>query len=223
MLSNLGGRILVTGHYGSGKTNFATNIAIRLRAMGKPVALVDLDIVNPYFRAADFSELMEKHDIQLLAPAFANSNLDVPALSAGVDGLLADKTKTVILDVGGDDAGATALGRYAARIAAGGYDMLYVVNCFRLLTHSPAEALQLLRQIEKVSRLRGTRIVNNANLSTQTTAEEWMQSIPYTEEISAQSGLPVLCHCAHRELAQKLTGMEKLFPVDIYVKPPWLR
>ncbi len=223
MLSDLKRIIIITGHYGSGKTNLAANLAIRLKAEGRKVTLVDMDIVNPYFRAADFKELMSANGVKLVTPIFANTNMDIPALSANIDGALSDKESTVVLDVGGDDAGATALGCYAAKIMGYGYDMLYVVNCFRLLTKKPDEAIEMMKDIEAISRLKTTRIVNNSNLSFETSQEEFEDSIAYANEIAEKSGLPLLYHCVRRELGEKLTKPENIFRIDIYVKPPWMR
>ena len=79
---------VITGHYGSGKTNFAVNLALDTAAQGKKCVVVDLDIVNPYFRTADFEEMFAKRGIALKAPAYANSNLDIPALNISVKSLL---------------------------------------------------------------------------------------------------------------------------------------
>ena len=136
MLTNLKRIVLVVGHYGSGKTNFSVNLAVDLKAAGRDVILVDLDIVNPYFRSADFGALLEERGIGLIAPVYARSNLDVPALDGRLDAVI-ESDKTLVIDVGGDDAGAAALGRYSAMIReAGGCDMLYVVNAYRYLTQT---------------------------------------------------------------------------------------
>ncbi|MCL2069021.1 MAG: P-loop NTPase, partial [Oscillospiraceae bacterium] len=121
------GTIIVTGHYGSGKTNLAVNLALDLRKQGRSVTLADLDIVNPYFRAADFIGLAKANDIGMMFPPYANSNLDLPSLTIAL-GEKIGGGGTLIIDVGGDDAGATALGRYAPGLAGTDYDMIYVVN-----------------------------------------------------------------------------------------------
>ncbi|MCL2837414.1 MAG: cobalamin biosynthesis protein CobQ, partial [Defluviitaleaceae bacterium] len=133
MLDNFRRTVAVTGHCGSGKTNLSLNIALFLKKQGRKVTLADLDVVNPYFRSADFKELAAGKGIHLVAPAYAGSNLDVPSLTGELDARLGGEN-TVIIDVGGDDSGAYALGRYAPRIAGQPYDLIFVVNFFRSLT-----------------------------------------------------------------------------------------
>ncbi|MDL2232300.1 ParA family protein [Ruminococcaceae bacterium OttesenSCG-928-L11] len=212
--------IIVTGHYGSGKTNFAINLAVDLRAAGHSVTLADLDIVNPYFRSADFKEEAERLGIDFVASAYANSNLDIPSLSAGVDAKIGAGGK-LIIDVGGDDAGAYALGRYSARIKETGYTMLYVVNAYRYLTREPEEALELLRDIETASRLKATHIVNNSNLSWQTEVSDVTRSVPYAQSVAELAGIPLAATAARRDVAEQLSEKQGFYPVDIYVKVPW--
>ena len=124
--------IIITGHYGCGKTNLAVNLALHLADGGEQVTIMDLDIVNPYFRTNDCKELFEERGIELVAANFASTNLDVPSLPGSVASKIRMGDGTIILDVGGDDAGAVALGQYAALIEEKGYEMLYVYNPFQL-------------------------------------------------------------------------------------------
>ena len=143
MIDNLEKVTVITGHYGSGKTNFAVNLAIDLRRAGKKVVLVDLDIVNPYFRSADFKNKLEGMGIQMVCPIYANTNLDLPSLGPEVYSVFASKDdRYVILDVGGDDAGAAALGRYAQMIKEHPWKMIYVINRYRYLTREPQQAVE---------------------------------------------------------------------------------
>ena len=101
----------IIGHYGSGKTEIAMNLAIAL-AQRDPVTLVDLDIVNPYFRSAEHPQVLKAHGEKLVKPEFANTSVDIPSLAADVDAALLDESRRVVLDVGGDDAGARASGPF---------------------------------------------------------------------------------------------------------------
>ncbi len=213
---------IVTGHYGSGKTNFAVNLAIYLNKQGKKVTLVDLDIVNPYFRSADFADMLGEMGIKMIVPRFANTNLDIPGLTSEVNIALHDRESVVIFDVGGDDAGAAALGRYAPQIKSDDYALLYVINSFRYLTKHPKEAVEILHEIEFASRLSGSAIVNNSNLSYATTEADVLSSIDYAESVSKFTGMPVMCHCVKRDICELIRDrVPNLFPVDIYVKSPW--
>ncbi len=210
---------IITGHYGSGKTNFSANLALNLAKDGGKVTVVDLDIVNPYFRSADFGELFSGRGIELVAPMYANSNLDIPAISFDLE-RIATEEGYLVIDVGGDDAGALALGRYAEAFSAfrDKIDMLYVVNCRRFLTRTPQEALKLMYEIEAASNMKHTAIVNNTNLLYETTAEVLEQSESYAEDIAEKAGLPIAYTCVPLGITARVTNP---YPVEIYVKKVW--
>jgi hypothetical protein len=211
---------VVVGHYGSGKTNFTANLAVKEAMDGEKVTVVDLDTVNPYFRSADFSELFDKNGIKLCTPMYANTNLDIPALSFDIGGIFKEGGCSII-DVGGDDAGAYALGRYEKEFETygGKLQMLYVVNMYRLLTETPEEAVTFMREIEAASRLKCTAIVNNSNLGEETTAETIESSISYAEKISELTSLPLYCTVDGTKEGQ--ADVPKAFKANIYVKKPW--
>ena len=203
---------LFAGHYGSGKTNIAVNYALLLAKEGKKVCIGDLDIVNPYFRTADSKKVLEKAGVTLISPQFANSNVDLPALPAEAYRLVEDKGIYGIMDIGGDDRGAYALGRYVPAIKAeGNYRMVFVANCYRPLTRTPEEALEVMKEIETACGLAFTDIVNNANLGPETTPETVLSAMDYMEKLSKLSGLPIFAHTAETAVAEQLTG--KLSPV----------
>ena len=221
MIESLRKLTIITGHYGSGKTNIAVNLALDLNRHGKKVILVDLDIVNPYFRSADFTEELENQGIEVVAPIYANTNLDIPALSAAIGRALVQQDKYVIVDVGGDDAGAAALGRYSEDIMARSYDMFYVINCFRYLTKNCEEAAEILSEIELMGKVRATGILNNSNLSYLTKFEDVLQSVPYAEETAKETGLPIIAHVLRRDLIKNDCPLSNVYGVDIFVKPVW--
>lgn len=208
--------VVITGHYGSGKTNIAVNLAVDYARAGEKVCIIDLDIVNPYFRTADFDDVFKENGIYMVAPQYANTNLDIPSLGFDMAALLRGYDR-VIVDVGGDDAGAIALGQYATILKNFGYDMLYVVNKFRFLTGTPEESLELLRDIELVSALKATAVVNNSNIGAETTPDDVRGSLPYAEECARLAGVPLIFTAAKRELE-----MPENRAVDMYVRPYWL-
>ena len=203
---------LFAGHYGSGKTNIAVNYALHLAGEGKKVCIADLDIVNPYFRTKDSARELADAGVDLVSPQFANSNVDLPALPAEAYRLVQDKSSYGIMDIGGDDRGAYALGRYVPYILEeNDYRMVFVANCYRPLTRTPEEAMEVMREIEQACSLKFTDLVNNSNLGFETNADTVLASRDYIERLSALSGLPLWLHTAERSVAEQLTG--KLEPV----------
>lgn len=204
---------LFAGHYGSGKTNIAVNYAIHLANQGKKVCIGDLDIVNPYFRTKDSAEDLSNAGVELISPQFANTNVDLPALPAEAYRLVEDKSIFAIMDIGGDDRGAYALGRYTPTILAeNNYRMAFVANCYRPLTATPEDALEVLQEIEAACSLPFTCIVNNSNLGTETTAQTVYSSYDYIKRLCELSGLPLWLTTAREDIAYQLkdTGSEIL-------------
>lgn len=211
---------LFAGHYGSGKTNIAVNYALLLSREGKKTAIADLDIVNPYFRTKDSAAELAEAGVDLISPQFANSNVDLPALPAEAYRLVEDKSLFAVMDVGGDDRGAYALGRYTPFILEeGNYCMAFVANPCRPLIRTPEEALEVMREIEAAGGLPFTAIVNNANLAHETTPETVLEAIPYMERLSVLSGLPVWMTSAEETVAAKLAGkVPNLLPMKLQKK-----
>lgn len=199
---------LFAGHYGSGKTNIAVNYAIKLASEGKKVCIADLDIVNPYFRTKDSEEELNAHGITLISPQYANTNVDLPALPAESYRLVQDRSVYGIMDIGGDDRGAYALGRFVDAIKAeNNYSMVFVANCYRPLTRDVDSTVEIMREIENACKLNFTCIVNNSHLGEYTTVETVTDSFPYIEELCKKTGLPLWTHTAVTNVADKLTGV----------------
>ena len=211
---------LFAGHYGSGKTNIAVNYALLLASEGKNVVIADLDIVNPYFRTKDSEAVLNSAGVQLISPQFANTNVDLPALPAEAYRLVTDRNSYGIMDIGGDDRGAYALGRYVPAILdENDYRMIFVANCCRPLTRTPEEALEVMREIEAACGLQFTDIVNNSNLASETTAETVLASTAYVEKLSQLSGLPIFATTAVTAVAAELTGkLPNVLPLQLQEK-----
>ena len=156
---------LFAGHYGSGKTNIAVNYALKLRETHERVLIADLDIVNPYFRTKDSLDELTRAGVRLISSEYANSNVDLPALPTEMYAITDDTSSMAVVDIGGDDRGAYALGRYQpAILEENDYDMLFVCNMYRPLTTTPEDTIQVLREIEAACGIPFTGIVNNSNL-----------------------------------------------------------
>ena len=211
---------LFAGHYGSGKPNIAVNYALHLAKEGNPVCIADLDIVNPYFRTKDSANELEAAGVHLISPQFANTNVDLPALPAEAYRLVTDKNTYGIMDIGGDDRGAYALGRYVpAIVAENNYRMAFVANCYRPLTRTPEDALEVMREIEAACSLEFTCIVGNSNLGTETTPQTVLDSVAYTEALSQLSGLPIWLYTATMEVAKELEGkLSNVLPLKLQEK-----
>ena len=196
---------LFAGHYGSGKTNIAVNYALHLAKEGKSVCIADLDIVNPYFRTKDSERELAAAGIRLVSPQYANSNVDLPALPAESYRLVQDKSTYGIMDIGGDDRGAYALGRFADAIKAeNDYRMAFVVNCYRPMTSTVEDTIEIMKEIEAASGLKFTCIVNNSNLGPETTADTVLESVGFVKELSRRIGLEIWMHTAETSVAKEL-------------------
>lgn len=212
---------LLCGHYGSGKTNVAVNMAFDLKEQYDNVAVADLDIVNPYFRTKDSLEDFKEKNIRLICSEYANSNVDIPALPQDMYAITDDRTMKVILDIGGDDRGALALGRLAPQInEENDFEMLMVINKFRPLTPDADSTIEVMREVETAGGIRFTGLVNNSNLGEETTAEDVLNSVKYAEEVSEMSGLPIVTTTVKQDLFDALSGkIPNLFPLKLQEKP----
>ena len=208
---------ILCGHYGSGKTNVAVNIAAELKKTHDSVTVADLDIVNPYFRTKDSAAYFEEQGIRLICSAYANSNVDIPALPQEMYALTDDRSMTAVLDIGGDDRGALVLGRLAPKILLeNDYEMLMVINCYRPLTRDAASTLEVMGEIEYAGGIRFTGLVNNSNLGAQTDAADILASREYAEEVSRLSGLPVVMTTVMQELYPAVAGkVPGAFPLGL--------
>ena len=212
--------LLLCGHYGSGKTNIAVNLAQEIKREYPTVTLADLDIVNPYFRSKDSAAELEEAGIRLICSKYANSNVDIPALPPDLYALTDDRRMRAVIDVGGDDRGALVLGRIApAILSENDYEMLMVINCYRPLTRDAASTVEVMREIEYAGGIRFTALINNSNLGTETTAEDVLASMRYANEVAAMSNLPLVMTTADEKLQNDLQNkIPNLFPLKLQDK-----
>jgi len=208
---------LMCGHYGSGKTNVAVNLAYELKKQHENAAIADLDIVNPYFRTRDSEAELKDAGIRVICSRYAGTNLDAPAMPPEMYAITEDKTMKTIVDVGGDDRGAYALGRLSKMICdENDYEMLMVINKSRPLTRDAASTIEVMREIEAACRIPFTGLVNNTNLGRETTPEDVLSSVAYADEVSRLTGLPVVMTTVREDVAKELDGrIANIFPLKL--------
>ncbi len=206
---------VLTGHYGCGKTNLAVNLALLLGGRGR-VSIVDFDTVNPYFRTADFTKMLEENGIKVFYPRYAGTNLDIPVLDFDVEGIISESGFTII-DPGGSDAGALPIKRYGKLFERLGAEILYVFNMYRLIDHSVEETAEMMREIERAAGIRCTALVNNSNLGSETTPQTIEKSAAFAEKLAEKTGLPLAFTC----VSENERGDKTHLPIKRLVTPPW--
>ena len=209
---------LFAGHYGSGKTNIAVNYALHMKRSGLQVKIADLDIVNPYFRTKDSANELREAGVGLVSPVYANSNVDLPALPKELYSLVEQRDFYAVMDIGGDDRGALALGRYTPFILEeNDYEMVFVANFYRPLTKTAEEALEIMREIELAGGIKFTAIVNNSNLANETTAKDVEMTFEKADRLSKLSGLPVIMTTAVKNICGDIHA-DNVFPLVLQKK-----
>lgn len=210
---------IFAGHFGSGKTEVALNFAKKKAAEGKSVTIIDIDIVNPYFRTADAKENLKKLGISLIASEFANSNLDMPTVAPEVMSVFCKEDGVVIFDVGGDEDGAYALGQYNRFFTE--YNMYFVVNTKRPMTSHTEELEEMAHVIENASRLKFCGIINNTNLGAETDEDTLMSDRETICELSEKTSVPVVMHSGLARALKNIPDKDKCFEMEIMIKMPW--
>ncbi len=215
---------LFMGHYGSGKTFIAVNYALALKKLGKDVSIYDLDIVNPYFRTVDAQKVLEENGVELVVSPFAETNVDIPAMNSASYKMTADKSRFAVVDIGGDDRGALALGRFSKQLKEeNDYDCLWVVNNLRPETRDIKGALEIKEEIEYASKIKFTGIVNNANLGNETTLKTILDGIEFTKELSKVTGLSVKFSAVRSDLiSNEMLKNKKILPIVPIKYGDWL-
>ena len=220
---------VLVGHAGVGKTNVALGFALADAKAGRDVTLADLDVVNPYFRSSDYEELLDEAGVRLIAPVLAGTTLDTPSISGRLDAaigeVVSDPNKRLILDVGGDDDGATTIGRWSAMLrdaqAKGLARMLYVVSAFRALTQTPEDAAAMLPSIEEHAHLKVDAILNTSNLGDETTTEHVEHGREFARKVSDLCGLPLEATVVPAVVGTLPKPVESIVTMPRYVRLPW--
>lgn len=212
---------VVLGAFGTGKTEFALNLALALANQGKRAAIADLDLVNPYFRSREKDSLLESRGVKMIAPEGALRHADLPSIPPALWQLVFDKELYGVLDIGGDRTGARVLGAYAGDIKKQEPAVWYVFNASRYDNQDQAASLLSLRQIEAYAGLRVNGLVHNTHLGGETSPENVLEGAAKAGAFARECGLPLICHCVNRELAGRLGSLSPLFPLELFMKKPW--
>ena len=213
---------IITGHYGSGKTEYAVNLALHLAQTAENVALADMDIVNPYFRSYEQAKRLEDAGIRVIVTS-CGGIADIPAINPEVMSIFQQEKWTGVLDIGGDPIGARVLARFAHQLKSEDFDLLFVLNANRPETKDVESALQYMQGIEAECRQTVTGIVNNTHLCGETTAEEILKGAKLAQELSERTSLPVIHHAVQRKFVEQVQDKlsEPVLPMNIYMKKPW--
>ncbi|MCH4889992.1 ATP-binding protein [Acidaminobacter sp. JC074] len=216
---------IIVGHYGSGKTEFAVNYAMKLSETEDNVALADLDVVNVYFRSREKAQLMTDAGIKVISSQFGHgANLDLPAISAGVFGPLQDDNCHTILDIGGDSTGTRVLGTFKQIIGFKGYDMFLVVNAYRQDTQTKEGVIKHIEEIENQTGFKITGLVNNTHLLRETTLEDVKKGQELVKSVSESTNIPIKYICAIEKVAQTIPSDYdgEIMPIKMYMREEWM-
>lgn len=215
---------VIIGSYGTGKTEFSVNYALNLGKAGHKTALVDLDVINLYFRSREKQEELEAAGVRVISSSVKGRAVDLPSIAAEAVAPLQDKSYQVVLDVGGDAMGARTLARYRQYMVPGEYDMFFVINANRPETATLEGALHHLEAIEETSQIKVTALVNNTHLVRQTTAEDVLRGFRLCQKVSEATGLPIRYNCLLTELAEQMppSMKETLFPIRLIMREAWM-
>lgn len=215
---------VVIGSYGTGKTEFSVNYALKLAEKGQKVSLVDLDVVNLYFRSREKQDELEAAGVHVISSSIKGRAVDLPAISAEAVSPLQDSCCQVVMDIGGDAMGARTLSRYRQYMVPGTYDMFFVINANRPETATLEGALAHLESIERVSQIKATALVNNTHLVKQTTVEDVMKGYRLCEKVSEATGLPIRYNALLEYLADEMPRQlqETLFPIKLIMRESWM-
>lgn len=211
---------LITGYYGSGKSEFAINLALKLKSEGKQVILADLDIINPYFRSVEAKQMLMSEGIEVVSTSF-DGQMDLPAVPGQVFSIFSEEGKMKIIDLGGDEEGARILGYLADELKETEFDFWYCLNHNRSETGTLEKALNILHRIETSSNQRITGIVNTTHLMQYTTKEDILAGVKFAETVCEAKQIPLVFNVVLESLVDEVSHLEKVLPIKTYLKKPW--
>lgn len=215
--------LVLTGNYGSGKTELALNLALQFSKQYN-TTLVDLDIVNPYFRSGEKEDEMRRAGIRMLMPTYAMTTVDIPALPAEIQSVFEVPSDRVIFDVGGDDTGAAALGRFYPSFMARREQtkVVFVINCMRPLTRETDEIIDLAERIQNRGRLKIDLLINNTNLADMTEPEMIEMGEKVTLSCAKKLGITDVITAGKEDVLKRCSLGTPTLAVRRYMAPEWM-
>jgi len=211
---------IITGHYGSGKTEIAVNMALKLKEKHDNVVICDMDIVNPYFRTNDARAMLEEKGIRVISPDYASTNIDIPVLPGDILSVFTNKDCYAILDLGGDDDGAVALGQFFRYLKDEDYEMYFVLNALRPDTSSVEDIKILGANIEYMSRAKITGLINNTNLSYLSEPKHLKESLSFGEDAAKALGVEVKYITGTKEMLEGISD-PRAMEIELFMKLPF--
>ena len=211
---------IIGGHYGSGKSEFSLNFAVQKKCD----ILLDLDIVNPYFRSRELEKTLQAHHIQVIGSSLRDAlGSDLPFLAKNVYAPFLDKSKKVVVDLGGDPVGARLMRQFSEMLELDDIDFLVCVNGYREKTQTKEQVMAMIRSLEVSSGIKVTGIIHTSHLLSETTIEAILCQEEMVKEAASLLKLPI-CYTAMvatlQPNATKVAG--ELLPLQLYLRQNWL-
>ena len=222
----LSGIVIIVGAYGSGKTEVAINLAVHMNALGTTVRLADLDLVNPYFRTREARHALYRLGIEVVLPPAPYMQADLPILTPAVSGMLRKPSGLTLLDVGGDDVGATVLAALGGPLKGQPAQVLQVINPHRPYTDTVSGCLRIRAAIEAKAKMTVTGIVGNANLMEDTTAQDILAGYDFARHVADAGKVPLVFITTPAALLTRVDKKDIHCPVLALKRqlvPPWKR
>lgn len=222
---------IVSGHFGSGKTEFSINYILELKKHFEKVAAIDLDIINMYFRLREQIDFLEEEGVSNFSSSLPRANaFDLPALDSKIMVSLADETYQTVVDLGGNPKGSLPLGRYKEILETKDYDHFFVINRNRPETATVDDTIRFLREIEDYSKTRVTGLINTTNMLKETTVDDILFGQELVEKVSEKTSLPIKYIVAIKDVAEELKNSDrldenmkdKIFPINLYFREQWM-
>lgn len=215
---------IFAGYTGTGKTEIAINYALSLHQSGVPVALLDFDIVKPYIRIRDKADILKAAGLNVLTPSDEYAHADMPIIPPHTYSWVADKSRKLVIDVGGDKQGSTTIGQFMPRIEPGGYEFILVVNPFRPFSNTVESIKRIASDVAFGAHTRFTHIAANPHLKEKSDKEEFFKGLEIIKDASREMNLPMKLVAVSNENNFEVSDGQlpaPRLPLQLFIKYPW--